>query len=37
LQQCGKYGRKEIIEFSMSKIAPLSRWWTKLRRYLSCG
>jgi len=30
LQQCGRFGKKETIEFSMENIALFNRRWTKL-------
>jgi len=30
LQQCGKFGKKEITGFSMANIAQLCKWWTRL-------
>jgi len=30
LQQCGKFGKKETIELSMTNMVLFSRWWTKL-------
>jgi len=37
LQQCGKFGKKEITGYSMVNIAQFCRWWTRLSHRPSCG